>query len=58
MHPDWRGKVLNQIQDNEDSWVDYELEETQVKFDLADMILDALLAETTEIITKIEESRK
>ena len=37
--------------------MDYELEETQVKFDLADMILDNLLAETTEIMVNLEESR-
>ena len=39
------------MNENEDSWIDYELEETQVKFDVADMIIDQLLTETAEILS-------
>ena len=45
--------MIIQVNENENSWVDYELEETQVKFDVADMILDQLLSETVQILTDI-----
>lgn len=33
----------------EEQWVDYEMEETQVKIDLSDIILDSLVSEVIDI---------
>jgi hypothetical protein len=35
--------------ENEEKWLNYEFEETQVKIDLGDMILEHLVAEVIEI---------
>jgi hypothetical protein len=37
--------MTNDIKDTDCHWIDYEIEETQVRFDLADMILADLAAE-------------
>lgn len=41
--------IKKEIADNEWIWVDYEFEETQVKMDLADMILSELAGELTQL---------
>ena len=38
--------LSSEINENEPLWLDYEYEETQVKLDLADMVLQDLLFET------------
>jgi hypothetical protein len=40
------------VNDNEHNWIDYELEETQTKLDIADMILEQLAGECVEILAK------
>ncbi|CAG9328453.1 unnamed protein product [Blepharisma stoltei] len=39
-----------EVMENDQQWVDYEFEETQVKLDLADMMLEQLVAEVVEIL--------
>ncbi|CAG9317883.1 unnamed protein product [Blepharisma stoltei] len=39
-----------EVVENEQQWVDYEFEETQVRLDLADMMLEQLVAEIVEIL--------
>ena len=43
-----------EINENEPLWLDYEYEETQVKLDLADMVLQDLLFETINHWSKVE----
>ena len=38
----------------EDKWLDYEMEEAQVKIDLSDIILEYLVGETAEIINNVK----
>lgn len=42
--------LKQEAEENEQLWVDYEYEETQVKIDLADIILDALCMETVGLL--------
>ena len=52
------GIILSQeIIDNEETWINYETEETQVKLDIADMLLDQLVKETSIMLNKIETDR-
>ena len=37
--------MTREIEENDVLWIDYENEDTQVKFDLADMILEELAGE-------------
>ncbi len=46
------------MNDNEQNWVDYELEETQSKLDLADMILEQLAGEVVTILGRIHQGRE
>lgn len=39
--------MIKETEENEEKWIDYEDEDTQVKFDLADMILDVLASEVS-----------
>ena len=41
----------------EEKWVDFEMEEAQVKIDLSDIILEHLVGETVEILSKLYCSR-
>ncbi len=42
--------MVRELEDNEQKWVDYEDEDTQVKFDLADMVLDVLASEVSDFL--------
>lgn len=37
--------MMKELEENEQKWINYEDEDTQVKFDLADMILEELAGE-------------
>lgn len=37
----------------EDKWVNYDDEETEVQLELADLIFDKLVSETTELIVNL-----
>jgi hypothetical protein len=39
----------------EQMWLDYNFEETQVKIDLADMLLETLMEETVELVSSIRK---
>jgi hypothetical protein len=41
----------------EDKWVIYDDEETEVQLELADLIFDKLVSETTDLIAQIYEKR-
>ena len=43
--------------DNEEMWVNYEAEETEVGIDLADMALEQLVVEAVKALFTIEGSR-
>lgn len=45
--------LMIDVQDEEKSWVDYEDEETQVKLDIADMILERFIDETSTLLNLI-----
>ena len=42
--------MVRELEDNEQKWLDYEDEDTQVKFDLADMVLDVLASEVSDFL--------
>ena len=42
--------LASEIEENEPLWTDYEFEETSIKIDIADMILDKLFDETALLI--------
>ena len=42
--------LANEIEESEPLWTDYEFEETHVKIDIADVILDELYNETVQIM--------
>jgi len=46
--------LAQEVIDNEDMWINYEQEETEVKIDLADMVLEHLVGEITDFISKKE----
>lgn len=54
MHHVWEERLAvilaNEIEENEPLWTDYEFEETHVKLDLAEMIMEELYDETVHIL--------
>eukprot|EP00357_Protocruzia_adherens_P016823 CAMPEP_0115019460 /NCGR_PEP_ID=MMETSP0216-20121206/29461_1 /TAXON_ID=223996 /ORGANISM="Protocruzia adherens, Strain Boccale" /LENGTH=707 /DNA_ID=CAMNT_0002390943 /DNA_START=14 /DNA_END=2137 /DNA_ORIENTATION=+ len=50
--------LANEVTDLEQNWVDYENEESQVKLDLADMVLHHLIDEIVLLMSKVEKYRK
>lgn len=42
--------LIKDIQANDDLWLDYEIEDTQARLDVADMILETLAWEVVEIL--------
>ena len=45
------GQLLTkEVHQREEDWLDYEVEDTQVRFDLADMILEELADEATQFL--------
>jgi len=44
--------LTKDINESEPLWLDYEIEDTQTRFDLADMILTHLAGEATDILAK------
>lgn len=51
-------KIIKQLNEEEDQWKNYELEETQVKIELSEMVLEQLLNELVEIFEHVHLSRK
>lgn len=45
--------LAEEIITNDNIWADYEFEETQLKLDLGDIVLDQLLSETIDILNKL-----
>jgi hypothetical protein len=43
--------LCNDVTDEEYAWVEYEDEEAQIKFDLADVLFDVILDETLNLLT-------
>ena len=44
--------------DNEDVWVNYEMEEAEVEIDLADMTLEHLVIESIKALIDIEGNKR
>lgn len=44
--------LTKEVHQREQEWLDYEIEDTQVRFDLADMILDELADEITQFLSE------
>jgi len=42
----------------EDKWISYDDEETEVEIELADLIFDKLVTETSDLIAHLTEARK
>jgi len=42
--------MTQDIQENDGNWVDYEIQDTQTRFDVADMILHHLAGEIAEFL--------
>jgi hypothetical protein len=49
--------LTKEVHQKETDWLDYEYEDTQVRFDLADMILEELADEVTQFLVENAESR-
>ncbi len=47
-----------EVNESEPNWVNYEQEETQAILDTADMVLEQLVAETLNVVNRIEAERK
>lgn len=45
--------LTKDINETEPEWLDYEIQDTQTRFDLADMILTHLAGEATDILGKL-----
>jgi hypothetical protein len=41
----------------EDKWLDYEMEEAQVKFDLSDIVLEELVGEVADILSQMKNRK-
>ena len=46
--------MMKELEEGEQKWIDYEDEDTQVKFDLADMVLDQMAEELVAIVMAIQ----
>jgi len=49
--------LAQEVLDSEEPWVNYEMEEAEVKIDVTDMIMDQLVTETAEILTKMRHDK-
>jgi len=49
--------LIQEAEENEPLWTDYEYEETQTKIDVADIILEEMCGEVIQILKQIEEQR-
>lgn len=46
--------MMKELEEGEQRWYDYEDEDTQVKLDLADMVLDQMAEELVAIVMGIQ----
>jgi len=46
------------IIDNEEQWTNYEMEEAEVKIDVADMIMEKLVTETAELLINLQNNKR
>lgn len=49
--------MMRELEENEQKWIDYEDEDTQARFDLADMVLEELAGEFADIMMEIQNRR-
>jgi hypothetical protein len=47
--------MMKELVENENKWIDIEDEDTQVKFDLADMVLEELAGEIAAIMLNMRK---
>ncbi len=48
--------LATEVIDDENSWLDYDFEEAQVRIDLGDMILEQLVSEAIAVMNVVEET--
>jgi hypothetical protein len=49
--------LASDVIENDYKWINYDFEESQVKMDISDMILEHLFSETVDVITDINNKR-
>ena len=49
--------LIQEAEENEQLWTDYEYEETQTKIDVADIILEHLCSEVADIVVKLKDRK-
>lgn len=49
--------LATEVIENEQNWLQYEFEEAQVRIDLGDMIVEALVQETADLLTNLEKKK-
>ena len=49
--------LTKEVHQQETNWLDYEIEDTQVRFDLADMILEELADEAVQVLLDLQHGR-
>ena len=47
--------LASEIEENEPLWTDYEYEETQIKIDLSELILDHIINETANLVGELDD---
>jgi len=45
--------LAQEVLDTEQNWINYEMEESEVKIDIADMIMENLVCETIHLLQKL-----
>ena len=49
--------LTKEVHQQEINWLDYEIEDTQVRFDLADMILEELADEVVQVLLDLQHGK-
>ena len=50
--------LIQELREEEPSWIDYDDDELAVKFQVADSILDSLLSETVMVVNAVQMRRQ
>jgi hypothetical protein len=47
--------LVQETEETDRQWGDFEMEETQIKLDISDMIMTEMIRETAEMMTKMQD---
>ena len=57
----WEKKLANllatEVMENEEMWLNYDFEESQIKIDLGDIILEHLITESIKIMNLVDDNK-